>query len=93
MATEDDQIRRRGLTAYVQSRVQAEDLVLRYASEHALPAVAMCVSTTYGSGDWAAPHMAPSSPARCSASCLSDGRHRAGSGRRRRRCPSVDIGR
>ncbi|EUA44053.1 NAD dependent epimerase/dehydratase family protein [Mycobacterium xenopi 4042] len=52
MATEDDQIRRRGLTAYVQSRVQAEDLVLRYASEHALPAVAMCVSTTYGSGDW-----------------------------------------
>ncbi|EID12611.1 oxidoreductase [Mycobacterium xenopi RIVM700367] len=52
VATEDDQIRRRGLTAYVQSRLQAEDLVLRYASEHALPAVAMCVSTTYGSGDW-----------------------------------------
>lgn len=52
IATEDDQINRRGLTPYVQSRVQAENLVLQYASEAGLPAVAMCVSTTYGSGDW-----------------------------------------
>jgi dihydroflavonol-4-reductase len=52
VATEEDQIDRRGLTPYVESRVQAEDLVLQYASEKALPAVAMCVSTTYGSGDW-----------------------------------------
>ena len=52
VATEADAINRRGLTPYVQSRVQAEDLVLRYASEAGLPAVAMCVSTTYGSGDW-----------------------------------------
>lgn len=52
VATEDDQIDRRGLTPYVESRVQAEDLVLRYAAETGLPAVAMCVSTTYGSGDW-----------------------------------------
>ncbi len=52
VATEDDQIDRRGLTPYVDSRVQAEDLVLRYAKDHGLPAVAMCVSTTYGSGDW-----------------------------------------
>ncbi len=52
VATEDDQIDRRGLTSYVESRVQAEDMVLRYASEKGLPAVAMCVSTTYGSGDW-----------------------------------------
>jgi dihydroflavonol-4-reductase len=52
VATEDDQIDRRGLTPYVESRVQAEDMVLRYASENGLPAVAMCVSTTYGSGDW-----------------------------------------
>jgi nucleoside-diphosphate-sugar epimerase len=52
VATEDDQIDRRGLTSYVESRVQAEDMVLRYASENGLPAVAMCVSTTYGSGDW-----------------------------------------
>ena len=42
----------RGLTPYVQSRVQAEDLVMRYVAEAGLPAVAMCVSTTYGSGDW-----------------------------------------
>lgn len=52
VASEDDQIGRRRLTPYVLSRVQAEDLVLRYASEAGLPAVAMCVSTTYGSGDW-----------------------------------------
>jgi dihydroflavonol-4-reductase len=61
-ATEDDAIvdggewsptkRLRGLTPYVRSRVQAEELVLRYAREHGLPAVAMCVSTTYGAGDW-----------------------------------------
>ncbi|MGZ8808956.1 MAG: NAD-dependent epimerase/dehydratase family protein, partial [Mycobacterium sp.] len=44
--------RLRGLTPYVRSRVQAEKLVLRYAREHGLPAVAMCVSTTYGAGDW-----------------------------------------
>jgi dihydroflavonol-4-reductase len=62
VATEDDAIvdggemsptnRLRGLTPYVRSRVQAEELVLRYAREHGLPAVAMCVSTTYGGGDW-----------------------------------------
>lgn len=51
-ATEADQIGPRGLTPYIRSRVQAEDLVLGYAREHGLPAVAMCVSTTYGSGDW-----------------------------------------
>ena len=53
VATEDDSDRRpRGLTPYVRSRVQAEELVLRYAREHGLPAIAMCVSTTYGGGDW-----------------------------------------
>lgn len=52
VATEDDVIASRGLTAYVQSRVQAENLVMRYVAEAGLPAVAMCVSTTYGSGDW-----------------------------------------
>ncbi|KUH85767.1 MULTISPECIES: NAD-dependent epimerase/dehydratase family protein [unclassified Mycobacterium] len=52
VATEDDTIVDKGLTPYVRSRVQAETLVLRYAREHGLPAVAMCVSTTYGSGDW-----------------------------------------
>lgn len=51
-ATEDDIVEDRGLTPYVRSRVQAEELVLQYAREHGLPAVAMCVSTTYGSGDW-----------------------------------------
>jgi dihydroflavonol-4-reductase len=52
VASEDDVINDRGLTPYVRSRVQAEDIVLTYAKEHGLPAVAMCVSTTYGSGDW-----------------------------------------
>jgi dihydroflavonol-4-reductase len=51
-ATEADQIRSRGLTLYVRSRVQAEDLVMRYVVESGLPAVAMCVATTYGGGDW-----------------------------------------
>jgi nucleoside-diphosphate-sugar epimerase len=37
---------------YIEARVQAEDLVLRYAREKELPAVAMCISTTYGPGDW-----------------------------------------
>jgi dihydroflavonol-4-reductase len=52
VATEEDVIDLRGLTPYVQSRVQAEDLVMRYVADAGLPAVAMCVSTTYGSGDW-----------------------------------------
>ncbi|HTI78464.1 MAG TPA: NAD-dependent epimerase/dehydratase family protein [Mycobacterium sp.] len=52
VASEDDTIIDRGLTPYVRSRVQAENLVLTYAKEHGLPAVAMCVSTTYGTGDW-----------------------------------------
>jgi dihydroflavonol-4-reductase len=52
VATEDDLIDRRRITPYVESRVHAEDIVLRYAAEGGLPAVAMCVSTTYGSGDW-----------------------------------------
>jgi dihydroflavonol-4-reductase len=52
VASEDDIIVDRGLTPYVRSRVQAENLVLRYAKEDGLPAVAMCVSTTYGTGDW-----------------------------------------
>ena len=51
-ASEADIISDRGLTPYVRSRVQAEELVLRYARERNLPAIAMCVSTTYGSGDW-----------------------------------------
>jgi dihydroflavonol-4-reductase len=51
-ATEDDAIVLRGLTPYVRSRVQAENLVMRYARDRGLPAVAMCVSTTYGAGDW-----------------------------------------
>lgn len=37
---------------YIESRREAEDLVFRYAREHGLPAVAMCVSNTYGPRDW-----------------------------------------
>lgn len=43
--------------AYIEARVAAEKLVLEYARDKGLPAVAMCVSTTYGPGDWApTPH-------------------------------------
>jgi nucleoside-diphosphate-sugar epimerase len=57
-ATEEDTLRwRRSLGPYVLSRLQAEELALRCADEHGVPVVAMCVSTTYGSGDWAmTPH-------------------------------------
>ena len=42
---------------YIKSRVAAENLVLTYAREHGLPAVAMCVANTYGPGDYApTPH-------------------------------------
>ncbi|HSV37710.1 MAG TPA: NAD-dependent epimerase/dehydratase family protein [Nocardioidaceae bacterium] len=37
--------------AYVRSRMEAEELVLTYARDRGLPAVAMCVSNTYGTGD------------------------------------------
>jgi dihydroflavonol-4-reductase len=52
-ATEDDDFNlsdRSG--SYIRSRVHAENLVLQYATERGLPAVAMCVSNTYGPGDW-----------------------------------------
>ncbi|MEB4209117.1 NAD-dependent epimerase/dehydratase family protein [Mycobacterium sp. 94-17] len=52
VATEEDIVGTRGLSDYVKSRVQAENLVMRYVAEAGLPAVAMCVSTTYGAGDW-----------------------------------------
>lgn len=38
--------------AYIESRRQAEDMVLRYARDRGLPAVAMCVSNPYGPLDW-----------------------------------------
>lgn len=38
--------------AYIESRVAAENLVLNYARSQGLPAVALCISTTYGAGDW-----------------------------------------
>lgn len=52
VATEDDVVDVHRVSPYVQSRVKAENLVMRYVSEAGLPAVALCVSTTYGSGDW-----------------------------------------
>lgn len=43
--------------AYIEARVAAEELVLSYARDKGLPAVAMCISTTYGPRDWApTPH-------------------------------------
>jgi nucleoside-diphosphate-sugar epimerase len=38
--------------AYIDSRRQAEDMVLKYARDRGLPAVAMCVSNPYGPLDW-----------------------------------------
>jgi dihydroflavonol-4-reductase len=37
---------------YIRSRVAAEQLVFHYVQERGLPAVALCVSNTYGPGDF-----------------------------------------
>ncbi len=37
---------------YIRSRVAAEEMVLGYHAQKALPAVAMCVANTYGPGDF-----------------------------------------
>ena len=43
--------------AYIEARRAGEELVLSYARAKGLPGVAMCISTTYGPGDWApTPH-------------------------------------
>ncbi|MDT5267294.1 MAG: hypothetical protein QOI90_3920, partial [Mycobacterium sp.] len=58
LATEDDAMNwaDKG-SGYIQSRVDAENLVLRFAAEHGLSAVALCVANTYGPGDHApTPH-------------------------------------
>jgi dihydroflavonol-4-reductase len=57
-ATEDDEFNWADKGGgYIQSRVAAENLVLKYARECGLPAVALCVANTYGPGDYApTPH-------------------------------------
>jgi nucleoside-diphosphate-sugar epimerase len=43
--------------AYIEARLAGENLLLSYARDKGLPAVALCISTTYGPGDWApTPH-------------------------------------
>ncbi|WP_077089158.1 NAD-dependent epimerase/dehydratase family protein [Mycobacterium rhizamassiliense] len=57
VVTEDDPHNWDQGGAYIEARVAAENLVLSYARDKGLPAVAMCVSTTYGPRDWApTPH-------------------------------------
>jgi dihydroflavonol-4-reductase len=48
--TAHDWLNRAG--AYLQSRVEAEHLVLDRVREQGLPAVVLCVANTYGPGDW-----------------------------------------
>lgn len=50
--TEDDAADWDGGGPYIESRRAAENLVLDYAHYRGLPAVALCISTTYGPGDW-----------------------------------------
>src|ERR1700754_5038239 len=45
--TEDDPRNWDGGGAYIESRRAAEDLVMQYARDKGLPAVALCISTTY----------------------------------------------
>jgi dihydroflavonol-4-reductase len=50
--TEDDEHNWDEGGAYIRSRVAAENLVMQYVREKGLPAVALCISTTYGPGDY-----------------------------------------
>ncbi len=52
LVTEDDPHNWTTGGAYLESRWAAEQLVLHYAKYRGVPAVAMCISTTYGPGDW-----------------------------------------
>ncbi|MCX2930376.1 NAD-dependent epimerase/dehydratase family protein [Mycobacterium sp. CVI_P3] len=52
LVTEEDPQNWTGGGPYIEARRQAEDLVLGYARDKGLPAVAMCISTTYGPRDW-----------------------------------------
>ena len=57
LVTEDDPHNWDQGGAYIEARVAAEEMVLSYAHDKGLPAVAMCVATTYGPRDWApTPH-------------------------------------
>lgn len=57
VVTEDDPHNWDQGGAYIEARVAAENIVLGYARDKGLPAVAMCISTTYGPRDWApTPH-------------------------------------
>lgn len=52
LVTEDDPRNWTEGGAYVEARVAAEELLFEYVRDRGLPGVAMCVSTTYGPGDW-----------------------------------------
>lgn len=52
-ATEDDEFNWADTAgAYIRSRADAEALVLDHAKNRGLPAVALCISNTYGPRDW-----------------------------------------
>ncbi len=52
-ATEDDAFNwPKHAPGYVKSRVAAENLLMDYSRDGAVPGVAMCVANTYGPGDW-----------------------------------------
>jgi nucleoside-diphosphate-sugar epimerase len=52
LVTEDDPHNWDQGGAYIEARVAAEKMVMSYAHDKGLPAVAMCVATTYGPRDW-----------------------------------------
>ena len=74
---------------YAKTRVAAEDMVMDYCHTRGLPAVAMCVANTYGSGDYL-PHR---TAAWSSCGARQDAvlpRGRRGRGRRHHRCRRSD---
>jgi len=52
LVTEDDPHNWDHGGAYIEARVAGERLLMDYARDRGLPAVALCISTTFGPGDW-----------------------------------------
>ncbi|HNM83474.1 MAG TPA: NAD-dependent epimerase/dehydratase family protein [Mycobacterium sp.] len=50
--TEEDPHNWSGGGPYIESRVAAEELLFSYVRDRGLPGVALCISTTFGPGDW-----------------------------------------
>lgn len=91
VATED-RVDTRKVTPYVRSRVAAEDLVLQYAHDAGLPAVAMCVDNLRRRRLGPHPTRRLHRGRGVRQAAFHDARHPAGGGGCRRCCEGADLG-